>query len=59
MPADVSDTFTQLAELVAALDRRFPDHNGAFERVSRLSEESGELDGVRQPRRHSPRPPSG
>lgn len=43
MPAVPSDTFTQLAELVAALDRRFPDHNGPFARVSRLAEEAGEL----------------
>ena len=43
MPAEPSDTFTQLAELVAALDRRFPAHNGPFERASRLAEESGEL----------------
>jgi NTP pyrophosphatase (non-canonical NTP hydrolase) len=43
MPAEPTDTFTQLAELVAALDRRFPAHNGPFERVSRLAEESGEL----------------
>jgi NTP pyrophosphatase (non-canonical NTP hydrolase) len=43
MLAEPSDTFAQLAELVAALDRRFPSHNGPFERVSRLAEESGEL----------------
>ena len=46
MSANLPDTFTHLAELVAALDRRFPDHNGPFERVSRLSEESGELAGA-------------
>jgi NTP pyrophosphatase (non-canonical NTP hydrolase) len=43
MPPEPSDTFTALADLVAALDRRFPDHNGPFQRVSRLAEESGEL----------------
>jgi NTP pyrophosphatase (non-canonical NTP hydrolase) len=43
MPTETTDTFRQLAELVAALDRRFPGHNGPFERVSRLAEESGEL----------------
>lgn len=43
MPAEPSDTFAQLAALVAALDRRFPSHNGPFERISRLAEESGEL----------------
>lgn len=42
-PPDHPDTFTQLAEIVAALDQRFPDHNGPFERVSRLAEEAGEL----------------
>ncbi|MEV6926720.1 hypothetical protein AB0M46_19755 [Dactylosporangium sp. NPDC051485] len=42
-PSRSADTFTQLAELVAALDRRFPAHNGPFERVSRLAEEAGEL----------------
>lgn len=42
-PSRPADTFTQLAELVAALDRRFPAHNGPFERVSRLAEEAGEL----------------
>jgi NTP pyrophosphatase (non-canonical NTP hydrolase) len=43
---ETADTFTQLAELVAALDRRFPAHNGPFERVSRLAEEAGELAGA-------------
>jgi len=38
-----AETFAQLAELVIALDRRFPAHNGPFERVSRLAEETGEL----------------
>lgn len=37
------DAFTDLVELVAAIDRRFPAHNGPFERVSRLAEETGEL----------------
>lgn len=40
---DLPDTFTQLTELVEALDRRFPKHNGPFARVSRLAEEAGEL----------------
>lgn len=40
------DTFTALTELVAALDVRFPDHNGPFERVTRLCEEAGELAGA-------------
>ena len=38
-----AETFTQLAELIVALDRRFPAHNGPFARVSRLAEETGEL----------------
>jgi NTP pyrophosphatase (non-canonical NTP hydrolase) len=46
MSAESRDTFTQLTELVAALDRRFPQHNGPFERVSRLAEEAGELAGA-------------
>ncbi|MBX7267777.1 hypothetical protein KIF24_18185 [Micromonospora sp. Llam7] len=37
------DTFAALVATVHALTRRFPDHNGPFERVSRLAEESGEL----------------
>lgn len=40
------DTFTALVELVAALDARFPDHNGPFHRVARLCEEAGELAGA-------------
>ena len=40
---DNRDTFTDLVELVAGLDRRFPEHNGPFERISRLAEETGEL----------------
>lgn len=40
-----TDTFTALTELVAALDTRFPDHNGPFERVARLCE-AGELAGA-------------
>lgn len=46
MPADTPDTFTQLTELVEALDRRFPDHNQPAQRVSRLAEETGELAGA-------------
>jgi NTP pyrophosphatase (non-canonical NTP hydrolase) len=46
MEANQPEIFAQLAELVAALDRRFPDHNDPFHRVSRLSEESGELAGA-------------
>ncbi|WP_436528397.1 hypothetical protein [Actinoplanes sp. HUAS TT8] len=38
-----ADTFTQLVATVHALTRRFPDHNGPFERVTRLLEEAGEL----------------
>lgn len=37
------DTWTALVELVTALDRRFPDHNSALARVSRLCEETGEV----------------
>lgn len=40
---DPIDTFTALREIVASLDRRFPDGNTIFQRVSRLCEESGEL----------------
>lgn len=46
MAVESPDTFTQLTELVAALDRRFPNHNGPFERISRLAEETGELAGA-------------
>lgn len=37
------DTFTALKAIVEALDKRFPDGNAAFQRVSRLAEECGEL----------------
>lgn len=37
------DTFTALRSIVASLDRRFPNGNDIFQRVSRLCEESGEL----------------
>jgi NTP pyrophosphatase (non-canonical NTP hydrolase) len=39
----VPDTFAQLVATVHALTRRFPDHNGPFERLARLLEEAGEL----------------
>jgi NTP pyrophosphatase (non-canonical NTP hydrolase) len=39
----VPDTFAALVATVYALTLRFPDHNGPFERVSRLAEEAGEL----------------
>jgi NTP pyrophosphatase (non-canonical NTP hydrolase) len=39
----VPDTFTALVATVHALTIRFPNHNGPFERVTRLAEESGEL----------------
>lgn len=38
-----TDTFAELKQIVASLDRRFPDGNDIFQRVSRLCEESGEL----------------
>ena len=38
-----TDTFSALADIVEALDKRFPDGNGIFQRVSRLAEECGEL----------------
>lgn len=37
------ETFTALTAIVEALDKRFPDGNSAFQRVSRLAEECGEL----------------
>ncbi|MDX2775822.1 hypothetical protein PV379_00430 [Streptomyces caniscabiei] len=40
---DHIDTFTALKKIVESLDRRFPDGNDIFQRVSRLCEESGEL----------------
>ncbi|GAA1581164.1 hypothetical protein GCM10009828_001650 [Actinoplanes couchii] len=42
-PTGGPDTITALVETVHALTRHFPDHNGPFERVSRLAEETGEL----------------
>jgi len=40
---DQIETFTALRAIVQALDERFPDGNSAFQRVSRLAEECGEL----------------
>lgn len=37
------DTLVVLREVVKALERRFPDHNGPFEYGTRLLEEVGEL----------------
>jgi NTP pyrophosphatase (non-canonical NTP hydrolase) len=37
------ETFTALKSIVEALDKRFLDGNSAFQRVSRLAEECGEL----------------
>lgn len=37
------DTFTELSGIVTALDKRFPDGNSIFQRVSRLAEECGEV----------------
>lgn len=37
------ETHKALLEIVKALDARFPDGNSAFQRVSRLAEECGEL----------------
>jgi len=37
------ETYTALVTITEALDRRFPDGNDIFQRVSRLCEESGEL----------------
>lgn len=37
------NTYEELQEIVAHLDRRFPNGNEAFQRVSRLAEETGEL----------------
>lgn len=37
------DTFAALRRVVEALDNRFPDGNSAFQRVSRLTEECGEV----------------
>ncbi len=35
--------YEELNEIVALLDRRFPDGKDIFQRVSRLAEETGEL----------------
>lgn len=37
------DNLVALREIVQALERRFPDHNGPFEYGTRLAEEIGEL----------------
>lgn len=37
------NTYDELKEVVAYLDRRFPDGKDIFQRVSRLAEETGEL----------------
>lgn len=37
------NTYAELKEIIAHLDKRFPDGNGIFQRVSRLAEETGEL----------------
>ena len=37
------ETFVALKDIVGALDKRFPDGNSVFQRVSRLAEECGEL----------------
>lgn len=37
------EMFAALEAVVEALDNRFPDGNSAFQRVSRLAEECGEL----------------
>jgi len=36
-------TFEAIVEVIHSLNRRFPDGNDVFQRVSRLSEETGEL----------------
>jgi NTP pyrophosphatase (non-canonical NTP hydrolase) len=41
--AGTIETYVALTSIVDALDRRFPDGNNIFQRVSRLCEESGEL----------------
>lgn len=46
------ETFTALRAIVEALDRRFPDGNSAFQRVSRLAEECGELASAVNHREH-------
>jgi NTP pyrophosphatase (non-canonical NTP hydrolase) len=37
------NTYDELKEVVARLDRRFPEGKDIFQRVSRLAEEMGEL----------------
>ncbi|MGH3712949.1 MAG: MazG-like family protein [Micromonosporaceae bacterium] len=37
------ETWHALRGVVLGLDRRFPNHNGPFERITRLTEEAGEL----------------
>ena len=37
------ETFVALNAIVEALDKRFPDGNSTFQRVSRLAEECGEI----------------
>lgn len=37
------NTYEELIEIVAYLDKRFPNGNEIFQRVSRLAEETGEL----------------
>lgn len=37
------NTYEELTEIVNYLDRRFPNGNEIFQRVSRLAEETGEL----------------
>jgi NTP pyrophosphatase (non-canonical NTP hydrolase) len=39
----VNQTYDELLAIVKHLDERFPDDNGVFQRVSRLTEEAGEL----------------
>jgi NTP pyrophosphatase (non-canonical NTP hydrolase) len=41
--AGTIETYVALTSIVDTLDRRFPDGNDIFQRVSRLCEESGEL----------------
>jgi len=41
--AETRDVFAMLTAVAHAQTRRFPRHNGAFERLARLHEESGEV----------------
>lgn len=41
--SDGPETYAALSAIVDALDVRFPDGNSAFQRISRLAEECGEL----------------